>query len=93
MNKHDLIRTIASDIGEKIGTVEAVFAAIESTVKINLGNKEETNLGFAKIKTADKPARMGRNPKTGEKQEIPAKTAVKVVVAKALKDAAAGSAK
>ena len=50
---------------------------------------EVTLHGLGKLKPVAKPARTGRNPATGEEIEIPAKTAVKFVVAKALKDAVA----
>lgn len=88
MNKHELVRNVAAMTGEKIGTVETVLGGITEMVMQNLSTKQETNLGFAKIKTVEKPARTGRNPATGGSAEIPAKTAVKVVVGKALKDAA-----
>lgn len=93
MNKHDLIRKVASLTGEKIGTVERVLASIEEVVKQNAANKEETNLGFAKVKTTEKAARVARNPRTGVEAEVPARTAVKFTAHKSLKDAANGSVK
>ena len=93
MNKHDLIRKVAQLTGEKIGTVEVVLAGIESAVKFNVSNKEETNLGFIKVKTVEKAARMARNPATGIEAEVPARTAVKFTAHKSLKDAANRSVK
>lgn len=52
-------------------------------------NHELTLPGIGKLKAVHKAARTGRNPKTGADLEIPAKTSVKLVVAKALKDAVA----
>lgn len=86
MNKHDLIRKVAKLTGEKIGTVELVLASIDEVVKKNTANKEETNLGFAKVKTAEKAARVARNPRTGVEAEVPARTAVKFTAHKSLKD-------
>lgn len=93
MNKHDFVRNVAAMSGEKIGTVEAVLDCIAEVVKQNAAKKEETNLGFAKVKTAEKAARVARNPRTGVEAEVPARTAVKFTAHKSLKDAANGGAK
>ena len=46
--------------------------------------------GFGKLVLANRKARMGRNPQTGEPIKIPAKRVVKFRIAKALKDAVLG---
>ena len=46
--------------------------------------------GIGKLVLRDRAARMGRNPKTGEAIQIPAKRVVKFRVAKAAKDAILG---
>jgi DNA-binding protein HU-beta len=43
--------------------------------------------GIGKLALAKRKARMGRNPATGEAIKIPAKTVVRMRVAKAAKDA------
>lgn len=43
--------------------------------------------GFGKLVKVDRKARMGVNPATGEKIQIPAKTVVKFRLAKAAKEA------
>ncbi len=43
--------------------------------------------GIGKLVLVNRKARMGRNPKTGETIQIPAKTVVKFRVAKACKEA------
>lgn len=48
---------------------------------------EFTVPGFGKMVKANRKARMGRNPATGEEIKIPAKTVVKFRLAKAAKDA------
>ena len=45
--------------------------------------------GIGKLVLANRKARMGRNPQTGEAIKIPAKRVVKFRVAKAAKDAIA----
>jgi DNA-binding protein HU-beta len=46
--------------------------------------------GIGKLVLKNRAARMGRNPKTGETIQIPAKRVVKFRVAKAAKDAILG---
>jgi DNA-binding protein HU-beta len=48
--------------------------------------KEVTVPGFGKFVAADRKARTGVNPKTGEKINIPATTVPKFKAGKALKD-------
>ena len=43
--------------------------------------------GFGKLVKSQRKARMGRNPATGEAMKIPAKTVVKMRLAKACKEA------
>ena len=47
--------------------------------------------GIGKLVLRNRAARMGRNPKTGETIQIPAKRVVKFRVAKAAKDAILGA--
>jgi len=47
--------------------------------------------GIGKLVLRDRAARLGRNPKTGETIQIPAKRVVKFRVAKAAKDAILGT--
>ena len=46
--------------------------------------------GIGKVKLVKRPARIGRNPATGEQIKIKAKKVVKLVACKALKDAILG---
>jgi DNA-binding protein HU-beta len=46
--------------------------------------------GFGKLVLANRKARMGRNPQTGEPIKIPAKRVVKFRLAKSLKDSVLG---
>ena len=54
-------------------------------------NKKFTVPGFGILKLNKRKARVGRNPATGEAIKIPAKTAVKMTVSKACKDAILGA--
>ena len=59
-----------------------------------LATKEAKNVfivpGFGRLVLANRKARMGRNPQTGEPIKIPAKRVVKFRLAKGLKDAVLG---
>jgi DNA-binding protein HU-beta len=59
-----------------------------------LATKEAKNAfvlpGFGKLVLANRKARMGRNPQTGEPIKIPAKRVAKFRIAKSLKDAVLG---
>ena len=60
----------------------------------NLASKEAKNgfvlPGFGKLVLANRKARIGRNPQTGEPIKIPAKRVCKFRLAKSLKDTVLG---
>ena len=95
MNKQELINEIAArsthyhEAGLSKVQVAAALDALSDIAQKQLTSGELTLPGIGKLKAVAKPARTGRNPSTGEEIKIPAKTAVKFVVAKALKDAVA----
>lgn len=90
MNKQELINEIAMNTGESKATVTKVLENMADVATATLQAGEEVTLhGLGKLKTKQSAARTGRNPHTGEEIDIPAKTSVKLVVAKALKDAVA----
>ena len=61
---------------------------------LNLATKEAKNgfvlPGFGKLVLANRKARMGRNPQTGEPIKIPAKRVLKFRITKTLKDTVLG---
>ena len=84
MTKNDFINAIAekADITKK-SAADAVFAVISEA----MANGDKIAIsGFGTFETVDRAARKGRNPKTGETIDIPASKAVKLKVAKALKE-------
>ncbi len=67
--------------------VRAVFQAVEEIVTKRLKSEGKIPLGgLGAVKLVDRKARIGRNPATGEQIKIPARTAIKITPAKALKD-------
>lgn len=78
MNKTDLINAIAAEAGltkaEAAKALNATTAAIANAVKA--GDKV-TLVGFGTFAPTERPARTGKNPRTGEALTIPAKKVVK----------------
>lgn len=63
-------------------------SALSSEIATMLKAGEEVNIpGLGRFKTIDKSARTGRNPRTGEAVEIPARKAVKYSQTSTLKTA------
>ncbi len=90
MNQQDMIDAIHAECGVKKTDILSVLKVQGDVAQAALAKGDEVILhGLGKLKPVAKPARTGRNPSTGEEIEIPAKTAVKFVAAKALKDAVA----
>ena len=75
----------ASQVGKT--QVRAVFQAVEEIVSKRLKAEGKIPLGgLGAVKLVDRKASIGRNPATGEQIKIPARTAIKITPAKALKD-------
>lgn len=87
MTKMDLIEAVKeTGLSKKQATaaVEAVLSAIKNTLAS--GGKVQL-VGFGTFSVKTKAARTGRNPKTGEVINIPAKKVPVFKAGKALKDA------
>lgn len=91
MNKKDLIDEIAARTSMKKTAVDDVLVALRDIAQAHLVSQgaELPLPGIGKLKAVAKAARTARNPRTGEEVQIPAHTAIKLVVAKELKDALA----
>lgn len=93
MNQADLINAISehhSNTGVSKAAIKFVLEAQGEIVQKKLANDGDVTLpGLGKLSVANKAARKGRNPKTGEEMDIPAKRVPKFSAAKALKDAVA----
>ena len=88
MSKTELVNYIAEETGlTKADASRALEAMMSGVVK---GLKEEgkvTLTGFCTYTAKNKEAKMGRNPKTGEAVEIPARVAVTIKAGSKLKEA------
>ena len=88
MNKNELVSSLADKTGLKKTEVEKVLKAFTDTVSDELKKGEKIQLvGFGTFEVAERPAREGRNPRTGETMKIAASKAPKFKAGKALKDA------
>ncbi len=88
MNKTELIAAIAakSELSKKDS--EKALKAFEDAVTEELVKGGKVQLvGFGTFDVAERAAREGRNPQTGEVMPIPASKAPRFKVGKALKDA------
>ena len=87
MNKDDLIAKVANSVGvsktDAAKSVDAVFSNITSSLK---GGNEVRLVGFVTFIVSNRAATTGRNPRTGESIQIPAKKVPKFKAGKALKD-------
>ena len=88
MNKSDLVAKVSQLSGlskaDADKAVDAVVAAITAALK---SGDDVRLVGFGNFSVSDRPAREGKNPRTGEKLAIPASKAPKFSAGKALKDA------
>lgn len=81
--KVDISKTKANDV------IDAIFSTKprEGIIAVELdAGRDFTITGFGTFKTRQMKARMGRNPQTGEKIQIPARRAVSFRTGKGLKE-------
>lgn len=84
MTKAELTARAVEDAGITKGQAEAVIGSVLSGMEAALKEGDSIMLkGFGTFKVKETKARTGRNPKTGEAMQIPAK---KKVVFKASKE-------
>lgn len=95
LTKSATIAKVAELAGKSLGgEVSKKQANAIITALVDLAYKEAKNKftlpGLGKLELKNRKARKGRNPKTGEEIQIPAKRVVKFRVAKQAKDAILG---
>ncbi len=88
MNKPELITSIVDKTGLQVKDTEAFLKALTEVVTEELVKGEKVQLvGFGTFEVAERAAREGRNPKTGEALHIEASKTPKFKAGKALKEA------
>jgi DNA-binding protein HU-beta len=89
MNKAELIEAVMKEAGIEVKKQagEAVDAVFGTITKVLSKGEEVAIAGFGTFKVAKRAARMGINPRTGEKIQIAASIKPKFRAGKVLKEA------
>jgi DNA-binding protein HU-beta len=88
MSKATLIDGIATHAAITKKQATAAYNSVVATLQAELAANRKTELpGIGNIKATPRPAKDGRNPRTGEKITIPAGFRIGFSASKALKDA------
>jgi len=87
MNKGDLVNEVAKVVCTKKEAQAAVDYLFSSITKALKKKDTVTLIGFGTFKVAQRKARKGINPQTGEEMKIKAKKVPRFVSGKGLKDA------
>ena len=91
MSFEDLKSAVAAKAGLSKAQTDQALTAFMEHLTTSLAQGDKVSLpGVGQFDVAERAARQGRNPQTGEAIEIPASKAVKFKAGKALKDAVNG---
>jgi DNA-binding protein HU-beta len=89
MTKADVVARMASEARITKAAAERALKALTNSVQGCIKRRERLSLpGLGSFGTAQRKARTGRNPRTGQTIQIPAKTVPKFSPAKELTQAA-----
>lgn len=87
MNKTDLINAVAGATGmTKVDSEKSVKATLDAITNQLASGESVSLIGFGTFSVSERSARVGKNPRTGESLEIPAKRVAKFKAGKALAD-------
>jgi DNA-binding protein HU-beta len=88
VNRRELVLALAERTETDRRSADELLTAFTEIVTETVAKGEPVAItGFAKFARVDRPARMGRNPQTGEAIKIKASRRVRVTALKAFKDA------
>ena len=88
MNKTELINNVAEKAAISKNAAKTAIEAFTDTIMCTLQKNEKVVIvGFGTFSTTIRKARIGRNPKTGGRIEIPQKTIAKFKPGKEFKEA------
>jgi DNA-binding protein HU-beta len=89
MTKADIVARMASEAGITKAAAERALRCVTNSIQGCIRRKERIALpGLGSFSTSNRKARIGRNPRTGQTINIPAKTVPKFSPAKELIEAA-----
>lgn len=90
LTKADLVKNISATIGITHHEAECVLETILSSIVRGLRTGDKVELrGFGSFRTRQRQGRIARNPKTGARVEVPAKSIPYFSPSKELKDSLA----
>ena len=90
MNKSELIAAMVEASGLTKKDCEAALTAFTGAVETAMKSGDKVQMvGFGSFEVKERPARVGRNPRTGETMKIAASKNPTFKAGKALKDAVA----
>ena len=88
MNRRELVLALSERTDTDRRSADELLSAFTDIITETVSKGEPVAIsGFAKFARVDRPARMGRNPQTGEAIKIKASRRVRVTPLKAFKDA------
>ncbi len=88
MTKGEFVEKVAAESGLNRKDAGAAVDAVLSTIENALKSGDEVNFtGFGKFHVAERGAREGRNPRTGESMQIAASKVPRFTAGSALKKA------
>ena len=91
MKKRDIVERVAGKADMSKQAAEAAVGAVFASIADALARGEDVRVaGFGTFAAKDRPARAGRNPRTGEAVSIPASTVSSFKADRALRDVVNG---
>jgi len=88
VNRRELVLALSERTETDRRSADEMLSAFTDIITETVAKGEPVAItGFAKFARVDRPARMGRNPQTGEAIKIKASRRVRVTALKAFKDA------
>ncbi len=88
MNRSQLLNAFAERTDTSRKEADATVTAFVELITETVARGEDVAIsGFAKFRRIDRPARMARNPATGEQVKVAAKRVARITPLKAFKDA------
>ena len=93
MNKAQLIDTLSDRLGSKKAATDAVEAVIDTVTRAVASGERVAITGFGVFDKVARPARTGRNPRTGAAVKIKATTVPKFKAGQSFKDVVSGAKK
>jgi len=87
VNKNDLVTVVAGKTGlSKADSASAVDSVLDAITDALTGGDDVRLVGFGTFSVTNRRATQGRNPRTGERIQIPASKQPKFKAGKSLKD-------